>query len=265
MLSFLPPTITGIITILGISLNTIFWCILLYIITFFKLIIPLKGWQTAATKLLIWIAEAWISVNDFMFRLMHKRNWEIIGTEGLSYDEWYLVSSNHVSTADIFILQSVFNKRIPFLKFFIKQELIWVPLIGLAWWALDFPFMKRYPKTYLEKHPEKRGKDLETTRKKTEKFKYTPVSIINFLEGTRLTPQKYAQQHPPYDHLLYPKAGGVALVVNTMGDYVNKMLDITLVYPNQTDLSFWAFLCGRTTDVVIHITQRTIPPELWGG
>jgi 1-acyl-sn-glycerol-3-phosphate acyltransferase len=41
------------------------------------------------------------------------------------------------------VLQRIFHGRIPFLKFFLKQELIWVPVIGLAWWALDFPFMKR--------------------------------------------------------------------------------------------------------------------------
>ncbi len=52
--------------------------------------------------------------------------------------------SNHRSWVDILVLQSIFNRRIPFLKFFLKRQLIWVPLLGLAWWALDFPFMRRY-------------------------------------------------------------------------------------------------------------------------
>ncbi len=65
------------------------------------------------------------------------------GVDSLHQRGWYLVSSNHQSWVDILVLQRIFHGRIPFLKFFLKQELIWVPVIGLAWWALDFPFMKR--------------------------------------------------------------------------------------------------------------------------
>ncbi len=91
---------------------------------------------------------------------------DVRGLEGLSTREWYLVVSNHQSWVDILVLQAVFNRRIPFLKFFLKQQLIWVPFLGLAWWALDFPFMRRHSAAYLEKHPEERGKDLEATRQR---------------------------------------------------------------------------------------------------
>jgi len=35
-------------------------------------------------------------------------------------------------------------------SFFIKKELMWVPFLNLAWWSLDFPFLERYSKEYLD-------------------------------------------------------------------------------------------------------------------
>ncbi|MEZ4565573.1 MAG: 1-acyl-sn-glycerol-3-phosphate acyltransferase [Desulfobacterales bacterium] len=48
--------------------------------------------------------------------------WDVQGLEGFSTDDSYLVISNHRSWTDIFVLQHIFNHRIPFLKFFLKKE-----------------------------------------------------------------------------------------------------------------------------------------------
>src|SRR3546814_9530339 len=109
-----------------------------------------------------------------------------------------------------------FNRRIPLLKFFLKQELIKVPLLGLAWWALDFPFRKRFTRAEIEANPSLKGKDLETTRKACEKFKEMPTSVMNFFEGTRFTQAKHDQQQSPYEFLLKPKAGGTAFALSAM-------------------------------------------------
>jgi 1-acyl-sn-glycerol-3-phosphate acyltransferase len=184
----------------------------------------------------------------------------VSGLEGLRYDDWYLVISNHQSWVDIFVLQHVFNKRIPFLKFFLKQELIWVPIIGLAWWALDFPFMKRYSKHQLARHPELRGKDLETTRMACEKFKTTPVSVMNFLEGTRITPTKHQKQNSPYKNLLKPKAGGIGLVLGAMGEQISIMLDVTIIYPQGIPTA-WDFFRGQVREIEVIVQKRPIPAE----
>ena len=65
------------------------------------------------------------------------------GGADLRVDGHYLVLANHQSWVDIPVLQRVFNRRIPLLRFFLKRQLFWVPVLGLAWWALDFPFMRR--------------------------------------------------------------------------------------------------------------------------
>ena len=186
------------------------------------------------------------------------------GTDGLDLNEWYFVNSNHQSWTDIVVMLKIFTGRIPFLKFFLKQELFWIPILGTAWWALDYPFMKRYSKKFLEKHPELRGKDLETTRKACERYQHSPVSILNFIEGTRFTPEKHRKQKPSYRHLLRPKAGGFAFAVSAMAGKISNMLDVTVVYP-EGPVNFWDFLCGRLSRVVVRVRTYVIPEEFLKG
>ena len=157
-----------------------------------------------------------------------------------------------------------FDRRAPFFKFFLKQELIWVPVLGLAWWGLDYPFMKRYSKATIAKHPELKGKDLETTRKACERYRNQPVTILNFLEGTRFTPAKHAQQASPYRYLLKPKSGGLALAISALGEKINSLLDVTIVYPEGAK-GFWDFLAGRVRSVVVEVRQLTIPHAFYVG
>jgi len=174
-----------------------------------------------------------------------------------------MVLSNHQSWVDIVALQMIFNRRIPILKFFIKQELIKVPLLGFAWWALDFPFMKRYSAEFLKKNPHLKGKDIEITRRACEKFKTTPVSVMNFVEGTRYTLKKHDRQKSPYRHLLKPKAGGTGFVFSIMGSSIRSILNVTIVYPHG-DTNFWHYLCGRVQDIRIHIEQMPLTDDLVG-
>lgn len=264
MLSFLPAPIRGLLAFLVMALNTIISVVPLLFITLLKLIIPIKSWGKLCVWLLIKIAENWMSVNSFALSLSGRIQIDLRGAEGLHYHGWYLVSCNHQSWSDILILQQVFNRRIPMLKFFLKQELIWVPLMGVAWWALDFPFMKRYSKEFLEKHPEMKGKDLETTRKACEKFKELPVSVMNFLEGTRFTQAKHDAQGSPYQNLLKPKSGGIAFVLSAMGGQLRSMLDVTIVYHDEA-IGFWDLLCGRVRHLTVQIVERPIPEQFGRG
>jgi 1-acyl-sn-glycerol-3-phosphate acyltransferase len=130
---------------------------------------------------------------------------------------------------------------------------------------LDFPFLKRYSRRFLEKHPELRGTDMETTRRKCAKFRHTPVSVMNFLEGTRFTREKHRKQQSSYAHLLLPKAGGVAMVLSNMGDYLSHILDVTIVYPyNSRSVRFWDLLSGRISTVVVKVRQLAVPEGVAG-
>jgi len=264
MLSFLPAPIRGLLAFLVMALNTIISIVPLLIVALFRLLLPIRAWGRICTWIMIKIAENWMAVNKLTLLLSGRIRIDLRGAEGLHYHGWYLVSCNHQSWSDILILQQVFNRRIPMLKFFLKQELIWVPLMGVAWWALDFPFMKRYSKEFLTKHPEMKGKDLETTRKACEKFKEIPVSVMNFLEGTRFTTAKHDAQGSPYQHLLKPKSGGIAFVLSAMGGQLRSMLDVTIVYHDKA-IGFWDLLCGRVHHLTVHIVERPIPEHFGYG
>jgi 1-acyl-sn-glycerol-3-phosphate acyltransferase len=190
--------------------------------------------------------------------------WDIDCPISLKRTGWYLITANHQSWADIFVLFQVFHRRIPLLKFFIKKEMARVPVVGQAWWALDFPFMQRHSKAYLEKHPEKAGQDLEATRKACEKFSQTPTSVMNFLEGTRFTPAKHRQQQSPYRHLLKPKAGGIAFTIKALGNCFDSLTNVTLVYPEGAP-SFWDLMCGRLRKVSVRVEDRPIPAHFSQG
>jgi 1-acyl-sn-glycerol-3-phosphate acyltransferase len=179
------------------------------------------------------------------------------GLEGLGARGWYLVSSNHQSWVDILVLQKIFNRRIPMLKFFLKRELIWVPVIGLAWWALDFPFMQR-------RGGASSAQDLERARKACEKFRVVPTSVFNFPEGTRFTRAKQDAQGSPYAHLLKPKAGGIATALTTLGSQFHHLLDVTIAYPDGPP-DFWTLLSGRLRAVTVRVQAREIPAELMAG
>ena len=229
-----------------------------------KALVPVPFLQKGITRLIIRISNSWIAVNNAMFRWLHRVEWEVSGLENLDPAGWYLVVSNHQSWVDIPILQLVLHRKIPFLKFFLKQQLIWVPFMGLAWWALDFPFMKRYSREFLEKNPHLRGKDLESTKRACEKFRTTPVSVMNFVEGTRFTPAKHQRQNSPYPHLLRPRAGGVAFVLAAMESNLKQIVDVTIHYPG-TRPTFWELLCGKAKRATVLVQLREIPGRFQKG
>ena len=257
-------TLIGVFSSLMLAINTLFWSIDLFFFALLKLLLPFEPVRIHIDRILNGLAANWISCNSGWMRLTQKTQWDIQGLDGLQFKKWYLVNTNHQSWVDIFVLQHLLNRKIPLLKFLIKRQLIYIPVIGLAWWALDFPFMRRHSREYLEKHPELRGKDLETTRKACEKFARIPTSVMNFPEGTRFTKAKHDKQNSPFRFLLKPKAGGLALSLETMGHKFQSLLDVTIVYPDGAP-GFWDFLCGRVKRIIVRIQHLQIPKEFIGA
>lgn len=263
MSSLLPAPLRGVLASLLLALNTIACCTPLFIVSLFKLCLPFPAAQRVTDELMRHIHEAWISNNKGWMKLLGNTRWQVTGLQQLDYQHSYLITSNHQSWVDILVLQYVLNRRIRPLKFFLKQELIWVPVIGLAWWALGFPFMKRYSKAYLARHPEKKGKDLQTTRRSCARFRGKPTAIFNFAEGTRFTPAKHAEQASPFRYLLKPKAGGIAFVLDAMGEQLQSLVNVTIHYPGGGP-GFWDLLCGKVGEVVVNIEELAIPATFIG-
>ncbi|MFK0311967.1 acyltransferase [Pseudomonas sp. NPDC090233] len=256
--------LTGILTTTLLVINTVVMICPLLVCALLKLVLPGR-WRDYASAGVMWCAEAWSEVDKAIFAVCIPTQWDIRGVDNLRKDTSYLAVSNHQTWVDIPALIESLNRRTPFFKFFLKKELIWVPLLGLAWWGLDYPFMKRYSKAFLEKHPELKGKDLKITKAACELFKRQPVTVVNYLEGTRFTEAKRLEQQSPYRYLLKPKAGGVAFVLAALGEQLDALLDVTIVYPGNKAPGFWDLLNGSINRVIIDIQVRELDPALWAG
>jgi 1-acyl-sn-glycerol-3-phosphate acyltransferase len=264
VLRSLPPPVKGVVAFQMCATNTLACAGPLFALAIPKFLVPDRRLQAACDRALSRIAETWIDGNGLWMGWTQATRWDVEGVDDLAYRGWYLVASNHQSWVDIFVLQHVLNHRIPMLKFFLKRELIRVPVLGLAWWALDFPFLRRHDAETLARHPELRTQDIQTTRKACERFSRIPTSVMNFLEGTRFSEAKRETQGSPYRHLLKPKAGGIAHAIEALGDRFQSLLDVTIVYPGGRP-SFWDFLAGRVTDVRVRVRSLPIPADLLQG
>ncbi len=254
MLESLPDPVRGAFSLVVLAVNTVFWCLLLFLVALCKLVIPIKGWRAFCSKILNAFGQNWIAINNLGLHYTKKIQWDVEGADALSPNQWYLVVANHQTWVDIVVLQKIFRGKAPMLKFFLKKELIWVPFLGMAWWALDFPFMRRSSSVQ---------KDFETARSACEKFKIVPVSVMNFLEGTRFTSEKRQKQDSPFKHLLKPKAAGIAIVLDAMEERLHSILDVTIVYPEGVP-DIWAFLCSRSMAVKVLVRHLPVTKELIG-
>ncbi|MBP6626286.1 MAG: acyltransferase, partial [Arenimonas sp.] len=264
MIFLLPRVLRALLAALAVAASTLVHVPVLLVVAVAKALLPFAALRRHLDWLLVQIAESWIGVNSRLVDAFTHTLFRVEGIDALRYGGHYLVLANHQSWVDIPVLQKVFNRRIPLLRFFLKSQLFWVPLLGLAWWALDFPFMKRYSKQTLAQRPELAGRDLAVTRAACEKFRHIPVSVMNFVEGTRFTPAKHAGQGAPFRHLLRPKAGGVAFVLGAMGEAIESVLDVTVSYdigkPSLADL-----FTDRVGEVRVHVRERPVPADLVGG
>jgi 1-acyl-sn-glycerol-3-phosphate acyltransferase len=251
----------GLATIFLLLFNLVLWGVPICIVGLAKFVIRGRS-RVPIVRLLARMAEAWVGGNNRIVDRMLTTQWDVAGVDTASPDGHYLIVANHVSWVDILVLFRAFHRKSAFLRFFLKQQLIWFPIVGQGCWFLDFPFMKRYTPEYLAKHPEKRGKDLETTRIACRRYKYVPVAVLNFLEGTRFTSEKHAEQDSPYRHLLRPRIGGISFVLASLGNIIDATYDVTLAYPGG-DVSMWQFVTNRVPRVVVRARRIEVPAEFY--
>lgn len=234
-------------------------------IVFFALLrlAPIPAWQHFLNPFLDACANFWIRVNNLQQNWLLPTVLDVNGVGILSRKEWYMLIANHQAWADILIIVRTFGTGIPGVKFFFKRSLLWVPVLGLALWGLDFPSMRRHSKADIARDPSLKGKDLERTRQACARFRYHPVTIINFLEGTRFTPAKHQQQQSAYRHLLMPRAGGMAFALNAMDGQLHQLLDVTIFYEGGIP-SYWNYVCGKVNRIRVQVKQLPIPAEMLG-
>lgn len=262
MIKTLRHFVQGVVVILIVAISTTVLTACLCILALFKFLTPAGRGRNAITHWSSSLGELWVSINKAMAWL-NRDMWDIRMPDGISRKGRYLVMCNHQSGVDILTLQHSLNRRAPFGRYLLKQQLIWVPVLGLAWWALDMAFLRRYSKQELLKNPSLRGKDLENAARACEKLRHIPVSMMTFPEGTRFSEAKREQQNSPYEHLLRPRYGGVGQVLYSFDDALDGVIDVTIVYPDGAP-SVWHLVSGQIRKITVEIQLRPVDAAVRG-
>lgn len=251
----------GVSIFLLLAVSTIVWIGPLLILTPCKFLFPWTAWRKGWDRPLFALARGWISGCNLLTSVAAGIDWEIEGLEDYDPNGWYLVVANHQSWVDLMVYLHCFAGRLPFPKVFAKRQMLWLPLLGAAIVALDFPVVRRYPRAVVEKNPELLAADRRTTLQACQRAALEPTAMVSFLEGTRFTAAKHRDQNPPYRHLLRPKSGGAGLVLQSLGAKLTAILDLTIVYRDGTP-TYWDYLCGRGGRIRIHLRRLELPATL---
>lgn len=230
-----------------------------------KLLVPHAGFRRACTGWMLLFCRAWVRCIDFVCDHVSRQRVEIERDISADIHGRYLLIGNHQCWADILVLVRSLRGTLPFPRWFIKQQMLWVPIIGFATWALDFPYMKRYTKEQIAKDPSLAGKDLETTRHACEIYRHQPVTVVNYVEGTRSTRAKRRARKSPYRTMLRPKAGGTAFMLQAMGNVLDGAVELIIAYGGVEEPTLWDYLCGRIPTVRACLRPLAIPVELCRG
>ena len=215
----------------------------------------------------IQITNSWLSVNNWLIdHVLPNTQWDISIDENLqlSMQGRYLMTCNHQSWVDTTVNQYFGLTRMPLTRFFTKWELIFIPFVGQAFKILGFPMMKRHSKAQIEKKPALKDRDMQEARKACQQLLSQPFTLLNYLEGTRFTKEKHDQQQSPYQHLLKPKAGGLALALNILGDQIDALVDMTIVYPDGVP-GYSEFWLGEVPRIAVNLRKIHIPDWVLGG
>ena len=154
-----------------------------------------------------------------------------------------VVICNHQSWFDIPLLQEVITGNGPIIKFLIKRELVWVPIIGWICLALDFPRLHR------GKNANTGENDFSIIRKASKSHGNESGALLIFPEGTRFTEQKKIAQDAPYRNLLKPRSGGLEMIKKHAASDT-PLVDITIDY-HQKGVHIWNCLHGVPNKITI--------------
>ncbi len=261
---YLLNPIRGITTSILYLINMVLTGLFVLITALVVSILPSRQWRHRGKGFLLELPRYWMLINRIIMMLSTYGKWDIQSTDTLSRNNWYLLVSNHQSWFDILVLGYVFNKKIPAIKFFMKKELLWaLPVGGIVCYVLGYPFLHRHTGSEIRKNPELKGKDIEVAQKACEKFKLYPTTIMNFAEGTRFSDTKRQNTRSPYQYLLKPKAGAIAIVAKEMQSHLTGVINATIAYKAK-QFGFWQLACGNVDKISVHYELLSLSQDLIG-
>ncbi|MGC9323932.1 MAG: acetyltransferase [Desulfomonilia bacterium] len=261
-----PPlrVLGGVVLVILMLFDTLLWALPAYMVACLACLIRIDWIHRCAVHVEASIVGCWVWGIKAALKISNTISWDISGLDGLSRNQWYFIICNHQSWTDIMVILLLFAGRIPFIRFFMKKELFDIPILGKTCRALDCISLERYSHEHFEENPDDRGRDIVTITESCRNLEDRPVSLLNFPEGTRFTPEKHASQNSPFRHLLAPKTGGCAAAISAMGKRIRVLLDVTIVYPT-VQKRIIDFASGKIPRILVHVEHRGIPEHLLTG
>lgn len=250
MIKILKYTYYAIFSVTCFLSSAIVTVIPVFFFSLIKLIIPVKSIRYFCTSAVEYSVSIWVSYAILITKLFSPTEIQLEQNAKLDENGSYLIICNHKSWLDTFILMLAFHKKIAFPKFFMKFQVFFIPVLGLIAWALEFPAMKRYSKEFLAANPEKKGEDLNKTLEYCKSLSLRPTTIINFVEGTRFSLEKVKNSN--YKNLLNPKAGGIAVILKSLSERMDGILNTTIVYDNP-EQTLWDFMVRKTKKINVKV------------
>lgn len=234
---------------LVVTVNLAFWVIWLAFFALLKLLLrrdPFRQWINNCTE---FCYRGAVGVHNFWMFSVVGINLNIKGE--LPDHDSPVIISNHQTWTDIPVLHgAVTLGGGPTLKFLIKRELLWVPIIGWICYSLNFPRLNR------GQGSQARTKDYAAIQAFSKSLHHERGALLIFAEGTRFTDIKHHNQSSPYRHLLVPRPGGLKVAMETVPPNT-PVVDLTIVYHGTTH--FWRCLGGSTKEIDVVI--RTYPGD----
>jgi len=246
-ISFLAKQLFSTISSLVVILNMGFW---MFPMIFFAAVRVLVGGYEplyqACTKMIELTYKAAAAINSAWMVHIVRVNFNVDGN--IPDHPTPIIVVNHQSWFDIPILHHVVTGQGPILKFLIKRQLIWVPIIGWMCYALDFPRLNRGGSGSARKQ------DFDAIEAASSSLHKERGALLIFAEGTRITDEKHLNQKSPYKELLIPRPGGLKIALAT-APLDSPVLDITIDYKGG-ETNFWKCLHGANRDIDIHIKEH---------
>lgn len=233
------------LSVLWVISNLLLGVALLIPIAIVSALLPLQTISRVCYFLIDLIYRSAVCIDSFWMERVIGIQINIVGDANI--DDSPIVICNHQSWFDIALVQEVITGHGPIVKFLVKRELIWVPIIGWVCLALNFPRLRRSGDV------KSRKKDFSIIEKATQNQTQARGALLIFPEGTRFSMTKKVAQAAPYQRLLKPKSGGLRVITQHVCADKN-LIDVTIDY-HQEKPNLWDCLHGEPRQITIHLAH----------
>ena len=240
--------IVSLLSALWVAVNLLIGFTLLLPVSVISWLIPLPVVSRGCIVIVDHIYRFAVKVDSFW--MLKVVGIELIVKGKANTDRAPVVICNHRSWFDIALVQEVITGNGPIIKFLVKREIAWVPIIGWICLALNFPMLRRSKKDGARK------RDFSIIQKATKTHGDEDGALLVFPEGTRFSNLKKTNQESPYNHLLKPKTGGLKVIQQHAGADTT-LVDVTINY-HQNDVQIWNCLHGEPGKITITLEHYTL-------